>query len=190
MSQADLQNALTPDVQQLAKENTSAGLSTQARLDQQNKQSTQGLLADLNKRGLLHSGEAGYQLDQLNTGYRQAQSDSYQKLLGYLQQYQQGYTSALNANTGNLTNAISSAATRQAGLNQGSPGVTANLDHYDANNMPVYKDASGNLFNPDGSAYVFRAPAPAAPVAPQTQGFNPNLGSQQTPRNSNQFLAG
>jgi hypothetical protein len=151
MTQADLQNVLSPDVQKLAQENTDAGLSTQARLNQQNQQSTRQLVANLNKRGLLHSGEAGYQLDQLNTGYRQAQSDAYQKLLGYLQQYQQGYLSAVNGNTANLTNAISSAATRQAGLNQGSAGVTATLAGTDANGNPVYKGPDGSLFNPDGS---------------------------------------
>lgn len=185
MSQSDLQNALTPDVQQLAKENTDAGLSTQARLAQQNKISTRQTIANLNARGALHSGEAGYQLDQLNTGYRQAQSDSYQKLLGYLQQYQQGYLSALGNNTTNLTTAISGAATRQAGLNQGSAGVTAAIDHLDASGKPVYKDPSGNLFNADGSAYT--EPPPPAALPPGLG--NPNVGYQQIPRNANQFLA-
>jgi hypothetical protein len=194
MTQSDLQNALTPAVQQLAQENTQSGLSTQARLNQQNDIAKRQTIAALNAKGQLHSGEAGYQLDQLNTGYRQAQSDAYQKLLGYLQQYQQGYLSALNANTGNLTNAISSAATRQAGLNQGSPGVSANFAYTDANGNPVYKDPSGNLFNPDGSAYTFtprpQAPAAPAPAPPPTQGFNTGVGYAQNPRNSNQFLAG
>ena len=185
MNEADLQNVLNPAIQQLAKENTDAGLSTQARLEQQNKQSQQALLANLNKRGLLHSGEAGYQLDQLNTGYRQAQSDAYQKFLGYLQQYQQGYLSALGQNTTNLTNAISSAATRQAGLNQGSAGVSATLDHVDASGRPVYKSPDGKLFNADGSPYVEAPPAPPTtpPPAPgislpqqYVQGRNPFAG--------------
>lgn len=192
MTQADLQNAITPDVQQLAQENTNAGLSTQARLQQANDQAKQQTLANLNKRGLLHSGETGYQLDQLNLGYRQAQSDSYQKLLGYLQQYQQGYLSALNANTGNLTNAIDAAATRQASLNQGSSGVTATFAFKDANGNAVYRAPDGSLFNPDGSPYV--PPAPAAPPPPEPgvapQIGNPNVGYQQAPRNARAFAAG
>lgn len=192
MTQSDLQNAITPDVQQLAKENTDAGLSTQARLQQQNKLATQQLLANLNKRGLLHSGEAGYQMDQLNTGYRQAQSDAYQKLLGYLQQYQQGYLSALNGNTTNLTNAISAAATRQAGLNQGSSGATAQLDHIDGAGNAVYRGPNGNFYNADGSPYHAAAPAPPAPAPapalPPNLG-NPNVGYQQGPRIPGRLLA-
>lgn len=191
MNEADLQGVLNPAVQQLAKENTDAGLSTQARLQQQNKLATQKLMADLNKRGLLHSGEAGYQMDQLNTGYRQAQSDAYQKFLGYLQQYQQGYLSALGQNTTNLTNAISSAATRQAGLNQGSAGVSATLDHVDGSGKPVYKSADGKLFNADGSPYVEVPPAPPTPPpAPPTSILgNLGVGYQQQQRNAPAFGA-
>lgn len=162
MNEADLQGVLNPAIQQLAKENTDAGLSTQARLQQANDKAKQQTLADLNKRGLLHSGEAGYQLDQLNTGYRQAQSDAYQKFLGYLQQYQQGYLSALGQNTTNLTNAISSAATRQSQVNQGTPGVTA---YETSPGSGIYRAPDGSLYNPDGTPHVT---APAAPPAAST----------------------
>lgn len=163
MTQADLQKALGPDMQKLAQENTDAGLSTTARLDQANQNAIRSITQNLNKRGILNSGEAGYELDQQNLGYRQAQTDSYQKFLGYLQQYQQGYLSAQQANAGKLSDAYSSAADRQYNTHQGSGGVTANFDHTDPSGKPVYKDSSGNLFNLDGSAYSAPAAAPPAP---------------------------
>jgi hypothetical protein len=176
MSAADLQNALGPDVQKLAQENTDAGLSTTARIDKANQDAIHQIMANLNRRGLLHSGEAGYQLDQQNLGYRQASSDAYQKLLGYLQQYQSGYLSAQQQNAQSLAGAYSSAADRVYNNNQSTPGVTATLDHVDASGKPVYKDPSGNLFNADGSAYS--APTPTVPdYVPATglRGGGPNV---------------
>lgn len=161
MTAADVQNAITPDVQRLAQENTSAGLSTQARLGLQNTDAIRQIRADLNKRGLLHSGEAGYQLDRENLSYRQAQSDATQKLLGALQQYQQGYLSAQQGRQGQLAQAYGDAADRQFQNNQGSAGGAAQLDHVDASGRPVYKGSDGNLYNLDGSPYVAPAAAPA-----------------------------
>lgn len=164
MTQADLQNALGPDAQKLAQENTAAGTSTTSRLDAANQNAIRQITQNLNKRGILKSGETGYELDQQNLGYRQANSDAYQKLLGYLQQYQQGYLTAQQTNTQSLAGAYSSAADRQYNNNQSTPGVTAHLDHTDASGKPVYTDGQGNFFNLDGSAYS--APAPAAPAPP------------------------
>lgn len=121
MTQADLQDAFGPDVQKLAQENTAAGLSTTARLDQANQKATRDIIANLNRRGILHSGEAGYQLDQQNLGYRQAQFDAYQKLLGYLQQYRAGYLAAEQQRAQALAQAYSAAADRVYSNNQGTP---------------------------------------------------------------------
>lgn len=186
MTQADLQNALGPDVQKLTQDNTDAGLSTTARLDQANAQATRNIIANLNKRGLLHSGETAYQLNQQNLGYRQAQSDAYQKLLGYLQQYQQGYLSAQQSNAQKLADAYSSAADRVQAGNQGSAGTPATYAYTDASGKPVYKDAAGNLYSVDGSAYV-APPPPPPPTAPQFGAgtefyFNPTTGASQTAR--------
>ena len=160
MTQADLQNAIGPDVQKLAQENTAAGTSTTARLDQANQNATRNIIANLNKRGILHSGEAGYELNQQNLGYRQAQSDAYQKFLGYLQQYQQGYLAAQQTNASKLADAYSSAADRVQANNQGSAGVTANYAFTDASGNYVYRGPDGTLYNPDGSIYTPKAPAP------------------------------
>jgi len=121
MTQADIQNALGPDAQKIAQENTDAGTSTVARLDQANQNATRAILAGLNKRGLLNSGDTGYQLDQQNLGYRQAQQDAYSKFLGYLQQYQQGYLTAQQQRAATLASSINSAADRQYNLNQSPP---------------------------------------------------------------------
>jgi len=124
MSQADIQNYLGPDAQKIAQENTAAGTSTTARLDQANTNAIRSIMANLNKRGMLNSGEAGYQLDQQNLGYRQAQSDAYSKFLGYLQQYQQGYLAAQQQRATSLADAINSAADRQYQINQSMPAVS------------------------------------------------------------------
>jgi hypothetical protein len=175
MSVADLQGALSPDVQKLAQENTDAGLSTTARIDDANKKATQAIIANLNKKGILHSGQAGYELDQQNTGYRQAQSDAYDKFLGYLQQYQQGYLSAQNQRAQALGTAYNSAADRAVTQNQGSAGITAYPDHQDANGTWVFKGTDGNFYDPNGQAYSAPAPPPppAAAAAPSGTQFGP-----------------
>ena len=136
MTQADLQNYLGPDAQKIAQENTDAGTSTIARLNQANTNATRQILANLNKRGLLNSGEAGYQLDQQNLGYRQAQQDAYSKFLGYLQQYQQGYLAAQQQRASSLANAVNSAADRQYNLYQSPPGSVNPPPPVDDNSTP------------------------------------------------------
>lgn len=163
MSEADIQSALGPDVQKLAQENTDAGLSTTARIDKANQDAVRQIIANLNKRGILHSGEAGYELDQQNLSYRQANSDAYSKLLGYLDQYQQGYLSAQQQNAGKLSDAYSSAADRVQAGNSGSAGFTAYPDHQDGTGAWVYKGADGNFYNADGSPYSGGLPVPNAP---------------------------
>jgi hypothetical protein len=164
MSLADVQNALGPQIAQLAKENTDAGLSTEARLGQANTDAISSIRSELNKRGLLNSGETGYQLDRQNTSYRQAESDATNKLLDYLNQYQQGYLTAQQQREGTLSSAFSDAANRQFQNNKGSAGVSAGLDHIDASGKPVYKGPDGKLYNADGSDYTPPTPPPPAPA--------------------------
>jgi hypothetical protein len=186
MTEADLQNAVGPDIQQLAKENTSAGLSTEARLRQANQDAIAQIKAALNKRGLLNSGEAGYELDRQNTGFRQAEYDANQKLLDYLNQYQQGYVSAQDAKNAQLAQAYSDAANRQYANTSGSAGFDAPYAFTDANGTVVYKSADGRLWNMNRTPYV---PPQPAPSAPPTSFGNPNVGYQQTPRVARAFGA-
>jgi hypothetical protein len=166
MSQADIQNSLGPDAQRLAQENTSAGLSTTARLDDANTKAIRQIMQGLNKRGLLHSGEAGYQLDQENLGYRQAQSDAYQKFLGYLQQYQQGYLSAQQQRDQTLAQSYSDAADRQLALNQSVPAAAPEAPAAPA--APA-DPAAGNTYDPTAGftpaqQNVYRELNPSGPV--------------------------
>lgn len=75
---------LTPEILALAQQNTDAGLSLVARLNQQRDLGQRGILNDLAARGALQSGETGYQLGQLGLGYKQQQYDARQQLLDYL----------------------------------------------------------------------------------------------------------
>jgi hypothetical protein len=124
MTQSDIGSYIGSAAQQIAKENTDAGLSTVARLDAANSLANHNITADLNKRGILNSGETGYELDHQNLSYRQASSDAYQKFLGYLQNYQSGYLAAQEKRAEALAQAYSDAADRQFGLwgNSGGGG--------------------------------------------------------------------
>lgn len=176
MSQSDLQDALGPNIQKLAQENTDAGLSTEARLSQANQDALRQIKNTLNARGLLNSGEAGYQLDRQNLGYRQAESDARSKLLDYISQYQQGYLQGQQQRNAQLAQAYSDAANRQFQYNQGTPGGTATFAFTDASGAPVYRAADGSLYNASGQPYT--APSvgnaagapqpPAPPTAPPT----------------------
>jgi hypothetical protein len=174
LSQEDLSGLAGSDVQRLAQENTDAGLSTQARLAQANQDAIRQLTNQLNARGLLNSGESAYELDRQDTGYRQAQSDATQKLLDYLNQYQQGYASAQAQRAQALASAYGSAADRQFASNQGSAGTAATWAFTDANGAHVYRGPDGTLYNADGSVYNGPGGAPptstslAPPVAPTT----------------------
>lgn len=158
-----LQESLGPGIQDLAKENTDAGLSTESRLAQANTDAVRQIKNQLNARGLLNSGETGYQLGKQQQGYSQAEYDANQKLLDYLNQYQQGYLSAQTSNAQALGTSASNAADRQFSVNQGSPGTQAVYDHTAPDGTVVYKDTGGTLYSADGSKYT---PPPEAPVAP------------------------
>lgn len=163
LSEADLSGVAGSDIQQLAKENTDAGLSTEARLNQANTDAIRQIKNELNRRGILNSGEAGFQLDRQNLGFRQAESDATQKLLGYLQQYQQGYAAAQAQRAQALAQAYSSAADRQYQTTQGSPGVTATFAFTNDDGDPIYSGPDGQLYKADGTPYQYAAPSKDAP---------------------------
>jgi len=173
LSESDLQGLAGSDIQRLAQENTDAGLSTESRLSQANDDAIRQIRAELNKRGLLNSGEAGFQLDRQNTGYRQAQSDATNKLLDYLNQYQQGYAQAQAQRAQSLAGAYSSAADRQYGVNSGSAGFSASFAFTDPSGAAVYRGPDGALYDASGKPYSAPQAAPAAQFAP---GVPPKVG--------------
>lgn len=163
-------------IQKLAQANDTAGTSTEAQLEQANTTAVRGIKNALNARGLLNSGETGYQLGQQQQSYTQAQYDARQKLTDYMTQYQQGYLTAQQQIQQQLASSASSAADRQYANNQGSAGFQALFDHVDPSGVAVYKGADGNLYRSDGTIYT----APSASGG----GYNASAGLA-TPQTGN-----
>lgn len=107
---------LTPEVRALAAQNTAAGLSTQARLNQAHDQQRQALIHTLASTGRLHSGEAGYQLGLDQQQFAQGQYDANQKLLDVLGQYAAGFAEAQRQQELARQQAAAEAAQRQLEL--------------------------------------------------------------------------
>jgi len=69
---------------QLAQQNTAAGLSGYARLDKRHGMNVKTIQDMLAARGLMQSGELGYQLGEEGLAYRQAINDATTQLLDFL----------------------------------------------------------------------------------------------------------
>jgi hypothetical protein len=79
---------ITPDVLSAARGNT---FSTQARLTKAHTDAIQSIRGALAARGLLHSGELGYQLGNEQRGFETGEYDARNKLLDYLSGVQGSY---------------------------------------------------------------------------------------------------
>lgn len=78
----------------LAQKNTAAGLSISSRLGTAHQDAVNQIRNTLAARGLLRSGETGYQLGREQTAYTQSQYDSRQKILDYLAGIQSAFQTA------------------------------------------------------------------------------------------------
>lgn len=119
----DIASDINGTVQQLAQQNTAAGLSTVGRLGQAYHDNVKALQDSLAARGILSSGETGYQLGRQNTQYQQSKYDALQQLLDLLANYQGSFLS----NEGQLRQLLSGAAQGAAGripLDEASAGST------------------------------------------------------------------
>lgn len=94
LSQADLANVFGSDTAPLAEGNTKAGTSTVARLNETHQDAVRQITNALASRGLLHSGETGFQQGREDLNYTRGQYDARNKLLDYLSGLQSGYASA------------------------------------------------------------------------------------------------
>ena len=170
LSTADVSGILDPTTQALAQQNTASGLSTEARLNQAHQFAVRQIKNALNARGLLGSGEAGYQLGKEQTNFAQGQYDARQKLLDYLSSYQQGYLSAANQRAQALAGAYSSASATQQGLpqNQPTPPTTAVFSGYTPDGQPLYKAPDGTLHLLDGSVWTPDTTATPPTTTPTT----------------------
>ena len=123
-------SGLDPNTGTLAQQNTTAGLSTQARLSQANTDAIRRIKAVLGARGLFRSGETGYQLGREQTDYTRAQYDARQKLVDYLAGVQSALVQAERARQAALyqsqLNALMSWLSQHpdlgGGQTSGSPG--------------------------------------------------------------------
>lgn len=104
-----LSQALNPQTQTLAQQNTQNGLSIEARLGQAHDQATMALRNSLAARGALSSGDANYRLNLNEQGYAQSQQDALNKLLDSLSGYQSSYLGAQQSAEEALLNAMAAA---------------------------------------------------------------------------------
>jgi hypothetical protein len=151
-------------------------------LDQTHQDAIRSIKNALNARGLLGSGEAGFQLNKEQQNYTQGEYDSQAKLLDYLSSYQQGYLQAEQSRQSQLAQSASDAANRQLALpqNQPSAGTTAAFDHVDQNGQAVYRAPDGTLHNSDGSIYNPQQAPPPGPAA-SSNAVSPGSGTAVHP---------
>lgn len=125
----DIESDITPEIRSLAEQGTSSGISTIARLEEARKDAARQLSGFLAGRGLVRSGETGYQQGRQQTDYTRARYDSTQELLDYLAGYQSAYTQAEQerqsaqqaASMTALQNYLASNPSASAGQPQASP---------------------------------------------------------------------
>ena len=145
-----LQGMIDPATAGLAAENTKAGLSTTARLQQQEDQAMLALRNNLAARGALSSGDDAYRTNLQNLAFTQAQSDALGQLLGALGGYQQSYVTAQQGEQGQLTSGLQTAL---QGL-QSNPLYAPSSLSYNAHSGKYVSGAGGTYTpqkNKDGS---------------------------------------
>src|SRR3990172_1534950 len=106
---------VTDLVRQLAKQNTEAGMSTLARIQHAADLARRNQINDLASRGMLQSGETGYQLGELGLQRQQTEYDSRKQLLEYLSGVQAALTQAGFQTQAGLGQAAFDATQRQSG---------------------------------------------------------------------------
>lgn len=119
-----LGKALDATTAKLAKENTQAHLSTVARLQDQYDQGYRQGVNALAARGLLHSGETGYQLGLLQRGLQQSRYGAAQQLLDYLGGQWSGYAQSEAGRQQQLVEAMNAAVSRLLSYPALAPGVS------------------------------------------------------------------
>lgn len=112
----NLQGDIDPATAGLVDRNNEAGFSTKARLAQAHEDAVRNITNALASRGLLRSGEAGYQFGRENQAYGQANYDATQKLLDYLGGVQAAFAQSERARQGELRGGARDAAAFQLQL--------------------------------------------------------------------------
>lgn len=136
LSLSDLGDVFGSDTAALARGNTQAGTSTVARLGEAHQDAARGITNALASRGILRSGETGFQQSRENLNYTRAQYDARNRLLDYLSGLQSGFVSAERQRAQALAQARMQAALAIQGMyqptwapNPARPGIpTFNVD--------------------------------------------------------------
>lgn len=155
-------------------------------------------LADKNQlaaRGILSSGETGYQLGKLGQAQAGAQYDATNSLLGSIGQFNDAYAQGRQQAAQQLAQGALTAESTVAANGGGAPtSVTATWDPATG----TYVDPSGNRYDQSGNRVSLPGPTqtPAPSNTPGTSGVaanplptdaSPNVGYQQSPRNTGTF---
>lgn len=172
---SDVQQAAgldTAGTQALADQNPFSTLKQMAQKYQTAQDAEKNQLAS---RGILSSGETGYQLGQLGQQNAQGTYDATNSLLGnvggYYDQYVQGQQAAANQLAQGAMTAEGNAAANNAG---GAGTVSASWDPATG----LYKDPNGNFYDPSGNPVSLpsgggQTPSGALPGAPAAGGGVP-----------------
>lgn len=119
----DAQNPWVTDlVRQLAQQNTDAGLSTIAQIQHSADLARRNSINDLAARGMLQSGETGYQLGELGLQRSQAEYGATQSLLDYLRGVQAALTQSGFQTQAGMGQAALDATQRVSAQNQQAYG--------------------------------------------------------------------
>lgn len=97
----------------LAEQNTAAGLSAKARIDQQNKLAVRQLVDRLGAQGLSRSGTMEKKQGEQSTAYQQSNYDTMQSVLDYLSGAQQAYVQAERDRNNQYITGLNDATMRQ-----------------------------------------------------------------------------
>lgn len=162
----ELQSILTPEVRQLAQQNTSSGMSLKARTAQTYQDTLSQVKNVLAARGALQSGETGYQLGRTDQDYNRTVYDQKNQLLDYVNGVQQGYVAAERARQQSLFQAQLEALQRAwaQGAGGGAGGGSGGGSTPPTSNGPTATQSQTDFYNQN--------PGLAGPYQP----YNPILG--------------
>lgn len=127
--------------------------STLAQMKQAHEQNLRSERNQLAARGILQSGEHGYQMGQENNDYLQNQYQARTELLDFINGVQAAFAQNENNRQGQLVQAGQQAYQNQMGLPQNQPtsGFNANLASQWGHGS-YYKGKDGNLYGQNGQA--------------------------------------
>jgi hypothetical protein len=152
----DLQSDIDPTTPGLIERGNEAGTTTKARLELAHKDAVRNITNALASRGLLRSGETGFQLGREKQQYDVANYDASQKLVDYLAGVQAAFMQSERIRQGEKRAGASDAYQRSlqlAGLGFGGAGGGGGGAGY-------YSDSIGGKATGNGTGNFFNASSP------------------------------